>query len=125
LGERVEGAAIVGDAQRRDALRPTAASVGQFGRHARIVGRGRLDRHLFRLHAPPAYAGRMPEPDATPPHMSSAELRRHGHEAVDLIADYLEQLERGAADGGQGGWPVQSKAVPGEILASLPASPPE
>ena len=49
-----------------------------------------------------------PENIATsPPHMSSAELRRAGHEAVDLIADYHEQLERGAA------------------LAALPLSPPE
>jgi aromatic-L-amino-acid/L-tryptophan decarboxylase len=54
--------------------------------------------------------------------MSAAELRRRGHEAVDLIADYLEQLERGVAEGG---WPVQSRAVPGAILEALPASPPE
>jgi aromatic-L-amino-acid/L-tryptophan decarboxylase len=66
-----------------------------------------------------------PEPetiDVSPPHMSSAELRRRGHEAVDLIADYLEQMERGV---GEGGWPVQSRAVPGAILSALPASPPQ
>jgi aromatic-L-amino-acid decarboxylase len=48
--------------------------------------------------------------------MSPAELRRRGHEAVDLIADYLETIEQR---------PVQSRAQPGDILSALPASPPE
>ncbi len=43
------------------------------------------------------------------------DFRRHGHEIVDWIAEYLEHSER---------YPVLSRVRPGEIAASLPASAP-
>lgn len=49
-------------------------------------------------------------------HMSPEEFRRHGYAVVDWIADYQERVES---------LPVLSRAKPGEIRASLPASPPE
>jgi aromatic-L-amino-acid decarboxylase len=48
-------------------------------------------------------------------HMSPEEFRRHGHEVVDWIADYYSRIES---------FPVLSRAKPGEIRASLPASAP-
>jgi aromatic-L-amino-acid decarboxylase len=48
-------------------------------------------------------------------HMSLAEFRRHGHAVVDWIADYYKAIES---------YPVLSRAKPGEIRASLPATPP-
>lgn len=48
--------------------------------------------------------------------MKTADFRRHGHELVEWIADYLEQVER---------YPVLSRARPGDIAAALPASAPE
>src|SRR6202049_254836 len=48
-------------------------------------------------------------------HMSLAEFRRHGHAVVDWIADYYKEVES---------YPVLSRAKPGEIRASLPATPP-
>jgi aromatic-L-amino-acid/L-tryptophan decarboxylase len=48
-------------------------------------------------------------------HMTPAEFRRHGHEVIDWIADYYENIET---------LPVLSQAFPGQIRASLPASPP-
>ena len=48
--------------------------------------------------------------------MDTAEFRRHGHELVEWIADYLEHVER---------YPVLSRARPGDIAAGLPASAPE
>ena len=49
-------------------------------------------------------------------HMSPDEFRRRGREIVDWVADYMEKV---------GELPVQSRVQPGEILAKLPASPPE
>jgi len=43
-------------------------------------------------------------------------FRRHGHELVDWIADYLEQVER---------YPVLARVTPGEIVSALPPHPPE
>ena len=48
-------------------------------------------------------------------HMTPAEFRRHGHAVIDWIADYYENVET---------LPVLSQAFPGQIRASLPASPP-
>jgi aromatic-L-amino-acid decarboxylase len=47
--------------------------------------------------------------------MNLDEFRRHGHELIDWIADYLEHPEQ---------FPVLSRCRPGEILAQLPKSPP-
>ena len=49
-------------------------------------------------------------------HMTPDEFRRHGKAMVDWIADYYERIED---------FPVVSRVKPGEIRASLPASPPE
>jgi len=43
-------------------------------------------------------------------------FRRHGHELVDWIADYLAQVER---------YPVLAQVTPGEIASALPARAPE
>jgi aromatic-L-amino-acid decarboxylase len=48
--------------------------------------------------------------------LSATEFRKHGHDVIDWIADYLENPEA---------WPVLPNVVPGDIRASLPASPPE
>jgi len=48
-------------------------------------------------------------------HMTPDEFRRHGHAVVDWIADYYARIES---------YPVLSRARPGQIRASLPASPP-
>ena len=48
-------------------------------------------------------------------HMSPDEFRRVGHEYVDWVASYWERV---------GELPVQSTVEPGEVFASLPASPP-
>ncbi len=48
--------------------------------------------------------------------MDTADFRRHGHELVEWIADYLEYPER---------YPVLSRVAPGDITAALPASAPE
>jgi aromatic-L-amino-acid decarboxylase len=47
--------------------------------------------------------------------MSLADFRRHGHAVVDWIAGYYKEVES---------YPVLSRAKPGEIRASLPATPP-
>jgi aromatic-L-amino-acid decarboxylase len=47
--------------------------------------------------------------------MDLDEFRRHGHQLIDWIADYLEHPER---------YPVLSRSRPGEISAQLPAVPP-
>ncbi len=47
--------------------------------------------------------------------MEPEEFRKHAHEIVDWIADYLQKVEE---------YPVKSKVKPGEILAKLPADPP-
>lgn len=43
-------------------------------------------------------------------------FRRHAHEVADWIADYFEEVE---------GFPVRSRAQPGDLLAALPSSAPE
>ena len=48
-------------------------------------------------------------------HMTPEEFRRYGHAVVDWIADYQSRIES---------FPVLSQVKPGEIRASLPASPP-
>ena len=48
--------------------------------------------------------------------MDPADFRRHGHELVDWIADYLQHVEK---------YPVLSRVKPGDITAALPAAAPE
>src|SRR5262245_48400995 len=48
--------------------------------------------------------------------MDIEEFRRYGHQAIDWIADYMSDPER---------FPVLSRVEPGEIAASLPATPPQ
>ena len=48
--------------------------------------------------------------------MQPEEFRRHAHEVVDWIADYLEHADR---------YPVRSRSRPGDLAAKLPALPPE
>lgn len=47
--------------------------------------------------------------------MKPEEFRRHAHELVDWMADFLEKVET---------LPVRSRSAPGEIAARLPAGPP-
>lgn len=47
--------------------------------------------------------------------MNHEEFRRGGHQLVDWIADYLENIEK---------YPVMAQVKPGEIRAQLPAAPP-
>src|SRR5262245_28410427 len=49
-------------------------------------------------------------------HMSPEDFRRHGHEVIDWVADYLAKVEN---------LPVLSQVNPGEIRASLPSHPPQ
>ena len=54
---------------------------------------------------------------AQPPyHMPFDEFRRHGHDLVDWVADYLETV---------GERPITPEAKPGDIRALLPESAPE
>ena len=48
--------------------------------------------------------------------MDSTAFRRHGHDLVDWIADYLEHSDK---------YPVLSRVRPGEIAAALPSNAPE
>ena len=48
--------------------------------------------------------------------MDPTAFRRHGHELVDRIADYFEQVEQ---------YPVLSRNRPGDIVAALPERAPE
>ncbi len=48
--------------------------------------------------------------------MTSDEFRKHGHELVDWMADYFEQIED---------YPVKSQVALGDILAKLPTTPPQ
>jgi aromatic-L-amino-acid/L-tryptophan decarboxylase len=48
--------------------------------------------------------------------MPADEFRRHGHELIDWIADYLEHIEE---------LPVLSQIEPGDLKAQLPSRPPE
>lgn len=47
--------------------------------------------------------------------MESNDFRRHAHEMVDWMADYLDGVER---------FPVKPRVEPGQIAAQLPAGPP-
>ena len=49
-------------------------------------------------------------------HMTSEQFRAAGKRVIDWIADYYAQVER---------YPVLAQVAPGEIRASLPASPPK
>jgi hypothetical protein len=44
--------------------------------------------------------------------MNSADFRRHGHDLVDWMADYLDRVEDR---------PVKAQVKPGEIARRLPA----
>jgi len=48
--------------------------------------------------------------------MTSEEFRRVGHELIDWVADYFENIEQ---------FPVLAQIEPGELKAQLPTSPPE
>ena len=48
--------------------------------------------------------------------MTPEEFRRHGHQAVDWIADYLARPER---------YPVLAQVAPGQLTDALPAAGPE
>jgi len=54
-------------------------------------------------------------PDEKSFHMTPDEFRRHGHAVIDWIADYQSHVES---------FPVLSQVKPGQIRASLPATPP-
>lgn len=47
--------------------------------------------------------------------MNSDDFRKHGHELIDWVADYLDGSER---------YPVLSRSLPGEIRQQLPEHPP-
>jgi aromatic-L-amino-acid decarboxylase len=53
--------------------------------------------------------------------MHPEEFRRHGHELVDWVADYLGEVMRQPP----GGLPARPPARPGDVRAKLPAAPPE
>jgi aromatic-L-amino-acid decarboxylase len=48
--------------------------------------------------------------------MNSADFRRHAHDVVDWMADYLDGVEE---------FPVKAQVRPGEIAGRLPQAPPE
>lgn len=48
--------------------------------------------------------------------MPSDEFRKHGHELIDWIADYLDHVEE---------LPVMAQIEPGDLKAQLPTSPPQ
>jgi aromatic-L-amino-acid decarboxylase len=48
--------------------------------------------------------------------MNTADFRKHAHEVVDWIADYLENIEK---------YPVKSQVQPKEIYNQLPDSAPD
>ena len=61
----------------------------------------------------------MPDPQQTAPalgDMSKDDFRRFGHELIDWVADYLEQVED---------LPVLAQMEPGDLKAKLPTAPPE
>ncbi len=49
-------------------------------------------------------------------HMTPDAFRRHGHDMIEWIARYMEEVER---------YPVRSRAEPGDIFNALPAAAPE
>jgi aromatic-L-amino-acid decarboxylase len=48
--------------------------------------------------------------------MSAEDFRRYGHEVINWIADYFEQVER---------YPVLAQVEPGQLHSQLPSSPPQ
>jgi aromatic-L-amino-acid/L-tryptophan decarboxylase len=48
-------------------------------------------------------------------HMSPEEFRKHGHEMVDWVADYLTNVAE---------YPVNSTVEPGAVREALPATAP-
>ncbi len=48
--------------------------------------------------------------------MAADDFRRHGHDLVDWVADYLSGIER---------LPVRAQVRPGDVRAALPSRPPE
>jgi aromatic-L-amino-acid decarboxylase len=48
--------------------------------------------------------------------MDSTTFRRYGHEIIDWVADYLDDVER---------YPVLSRAAPGDVRSRLPQHPPQ
>ncbi len=48
--------------------------------------------------------------------MTITDFRKHGHELIDWMADYFENIEK---------LPVKAKVAPGEIKSQLPQLPPE
>lgn len=52
----------------------------------------------------------------TPPHLTPDQFRELGHRMVDYLAEYMQTV---------GARPVMSRDGPGDVLARLPASPPE
>lgn len=55
------------------------------------------------------------DPEPPPGDLPLETLRRHGHEVVEWVARYLEEIER---------YPVLSRAEPGDVRRALPAGPP-
>src|SRR3954447_21785528 len=49
-------------------------------------------------------------------HMTPDEFRKHGHEVVEWVARYMEELDS---------FPVMSQVQPGDVRAGLPDHPPE
>jgi len=48
--------------------------------------------------------------------MDNDSFRKYGHQFIDWLADYFENIEQ---------YPVKPKLAPGDIMAQLPATPPE
>ena len=48
--------------------------------------------------------------------MNAEEFRKHGHQVIDWVANYLENIEQ---------YPVKSQVNPGHIATTLPMLPPE
>lgn len=48
--------------------------------------------------------------------MDTANFRKYGHEFIDWLADYFENVEQ---------YPVKSTLQPGEVISRLPKAPPE
>lgn len=71
-----------------------------------------MDEHTKRTER--TALDRAQQPEATGD-MDTESFRRHGHQVVDWIADYLA---------GVGDYPVLSQNIPGAIRAALPTEPP-
>ena len=51
-----------------------------------------------------------------PPHLTPDEFRKQGYQMIDLVADYMENIES---------YPVRSQSKPGDIYHSFPKHPPQ